>query len=341
MYSFKSDYSEGCHPRILKTMVSSNLLQSDGYGLDIYSQEAIKILKQRLNYENIDIHFISGGTQTNLLAIATFLRAHEAVLATYEGHIYADECGSIEATGHKVVPVHSDNGKISAAMIEKALIDHSDPFDVKIKLIYISNVSEVGTIYTKKELQELRTCCDKNDLLLFMDGARLGSALTSTINDVSFIDLCHFFDAFYIGGTKNGALFGEALVIVKDDLKPDFRYAYKQRGAMLAKGRLLGIQFYELFKDKLYLDLANHANKMAMIIKEAFLKNNYRLLYDSYSNLQFPIIPNHLLSKFSEKYYFNIIKKVDDNNTAVRFVTSWATTEEIVKELVNDISLIK
>ncbi|MDR1781793.1 MAG: aminotransferase class I/II-fold pyridoxal phosphate-dependent enzyme, partial [Bacilli bacterium] len=307
MYSFKSDYAEGAHPRILKTMVESNLLQTEGYGLDEYCDAATKLIKKKLNNENVDIHYISGGTQCNLLAIAHFLKAHEAVLSTYHAHIYADECGSVEATGHKVVPFHTDNGKLLAADVEQALVDHSDPFDVNIRLVYISNVSEVGTIYTKQELMDLRACCNKYNLLLFMDGARLASALTSPINDVKFEELTSFFDAFYIGGTKNGALLGEALVIVNDELKPNFRYTYKQRGAMLAKGRLMGIQFYELFKDNLYFELGDRANKIALSIKEAFLKNNYSLWYDSYSNLQFPIIPNNLLNKFKEKYGFNII----------------------------------
>ena len=341
MYSFKGDYSEGCHPRILKTMVESNLLQTDGYGLDEYCEAATKLIKQKLNNQNVDVHYVAGGTQVNMLAIAHFLKAPEAVLATYHGHIYGHECGSIEATGHKVVPVHTDNGKLLARDVEQALVEHSDPFDVNIRLVYISNVSEVGTIYTKQELTELRACCNKYNLLLFMDGARLASALTSSANDVRFEELTTFFDAFYIGGTKNGALLGEALVIVNDDLKPNFRYTYKQRGAMLAKGRLMGIQFYELFKDDLYFELGTRANKLALSIKEAFVRNNYRLGYDSYSNLQFPVIPNHLLAKFQAKYAFNIISPVDAENTCVRFATSWASDVNKVKELIADIEQLK
>lgn len=340
MILFQSDYNEGAHPRILKALVNTNLVQTYGYGEDQYSLEAIKLLKQRLNNQNVDIHFISGGTQTNLLASTAFLRPHEAIISASTAHIYEHECGAIEATGHKVIPILTVDGKLNANLLKENILKHQDPFDVKIKMVYISNVSELGTIYTKDELLAIKQVCNEFNLIFYMDGARLGSALTAKNNDLAFSDLCNIFDAFYIGGTKNGAMFGEALVIVNDDLKPDFRYLYKQRGAMFAKGRLLGIQFYELFKDKLFLDLASHANKMALQIKQVLIENDYEFITDSYSNLQFVIIPKEHFEMLSKKYGIDIIDKFDEEKIIVRFATSWATKQENVDALINDINLL-
>lgn len=340
MYSFKNDYSEGADPRILNALIKSNLEQVDGYGEDHYSIEAAELLKNKIKLNNVDIHFLSGGTQTNLIAISAFLRPHEAAIAANTGHIFTHETGSIEATGHKVISVEVNNGKLSTNHIKSALDMHTDEHMVKPKLVYISNPTEVGSIYSKAELQQLSGFCKENNLILFMDGARLGSALCSKDNDLELSDIPKLTDAFYIGGTKNGALFGEALVICKDSLKEDFRFHMKQKGALLAKGRVLGIQFLELFKDDLYFDLAKHANKMADLLRNNIESIGYEFLTYSPSNQIFPIFPNKIIEKLQEKYSFLVWSKIDNNSSSVRLVTSWATKEDAVKAFLEDLKNI-
>lgn len=336
MYSFKNDYSEGAHPRILEALIESNMVQSEGYGEDDYSKKAAELLKQRIGRSDIDIHFIPGGTQTNLIAISAFLRPHEAVISANTGHVNVHETGAIEATGHKVIPVEVSDGKLDPQHIKTVLEAHTDEHMVKPKLVYISNPTEIGSIYSKGELEQLSVFCRDNNLILYVDGARLGSALCCDENDMKLSNLGRLADAFYIGGTKSGALLGEALVICRDSLKEDFRYHIKQKGAMLAKGRLLGIQFLELFKDDLYFDLAKHANAMAGLIRNGIIGAGYSFLTHSPSNQIFPILPNWLIDKLQEKYSFMVWGKVDDNNSAVRLVTSWATKEDSVLEFIKD-----
>ncbi len=330
MYSFKNDYSEGAHPRILQALLETNLEQGEGYGNDPYTLEATALLKERLHCQAADIHLLSGGTQTNLTALAAFLRPHEAAIAAHTGHILVHETGAIEATGHKIIAVDSADGKLRAADIAKVVAAHSDEHMVKPRLVYISNPTEIGTIYTKSELTELSRYCRAKQLFLYLDGARLGSALCAEGNDLTLPDLAQLTDSFYIGGTKGGALLGEALVIVKDELKRDFRFHLKQRGALLAKGRLLGIQFRELFRDELYFDLAKHANRMAGLLQEALSDAGHRFLVDSPSNQLFPILPDALIEKLEKNYAFYRWEKVDERHSAIRLVTSWATKEEEV-----------
>jgi threonine aldolase len=336
MYSFKNDYSEGAHPRILNALVESNLVQEDGYGEDSFSRKAIELLKQKMGRTDIDIHLLSGGTQTNLTALSAFLRPHEAAIAASTGHILTHETGAIEATGHKVISIETANGKLTPSYIKLALDAHTDEHMVKPKLVYISNTTEIGTLYKKNELEQLREFCLANDLILYMDGARLGSALTSTENDLELSDLPGLVDAFYIGGTKNGALLGEALVICRDSLKEDFRYHMKQKGALLAKGRLLGIQFLELFRENLFFDLADHANRMATLLKHGITKANISFLTHSPSNQLFPILPNSLITELQKNYSFLIWEKVDSDHSAIRLVTSWATKEDEVYAFVSE-----
>jgi threonine aldolase len=334
MYSFKNDYSEGAHPRILNALIESNLEQVDGYGEDIYTQKAVELLKQKIGLSNIDIHLLSGGTQTNLTAISAFLRPHEAAIAASTGHILVHETGAIEATGHKVISLETADGKLNPSLIETALKTHTDEHMVKPKLVYISNTTEIGSIYNKTELQQISKFCRENNLILFMDGARLGSALSSEENDLQLSDLGVLVDAFYIGGTKNGALIGEALVICRDSLREDFRFHMKQKGALLAKGRLLGIQFLELFRDNLYFELSAHANNMANLLKAGISKEGFKFLTQSPSNQLFPILPNRLISELQRKYSFFIWEKIDEDSSAIRLVTSWATKEEAVTEFI-------
>lgn len=327
MYSFKNDYSEGAHPNILKALMETNLIQETGYGEDFYSLRAGELLKEKIGRKDIDIYFISGGTQTNLIAISSFLRPHEAVISVNSGHILGHETGAIEATGHKVISVNGMDGKLTPSHLKGVLESYPDEHTVKPKLVYISNSTEIGTIYQKQELEQLSEYCKENGLILFMDGARLGSALTSLENDLNLTDLGAYLDAFYIGGTKNGALLGEALVICRDSLKEDFRYFIKQKGALLAKGRILGIQFLELFKDNLYFDIATHANTMASLLKEAISKAGFEFLSASATNQIFPILPNSLIIELQKEYSFSIWEKVDSDHSAIRLVTSWATME--------------
>lgn len=337
MYSFKNDYSEGAHISILDALVKCNMIQSDGYGEDLFTQQAAALIKKVACNEDIDVHFLSGGTQTNLIAISSFLRPHEAVISANTGHILVHETGAIEATGHKIISVDVDDGKLTPDHILNVLDEHQDEHMVKPKLVFISNATEIGTIYTKVELENISKCCRDNNLYLYMDGARLGSALTSKDNDLTLKDLTFLVDSFYIGGTKNGALLGEALVISNDKLKEDFRYFIKQKGGLLAKGRVISIQFLELFKDNLYFELASRANNMAQLINEELKSSGYEFLTKSGTNQIFPIIPNALLSNLEKDFLFYVWKKIDENNSAIRIVTSWATDEKEVIRFIEKI----
>lgn len=337
IYSFKNDYSEGAHPQILNALVESNFEQEEGYGLDGYTLKAKEILKKRFNRQDIDVHFFSGGTQTNLTAISAFLKPYEAILAANTAHILVHETGAIEATGHKIISIETEDGKLTPLNIKQIFDIHTDEHMVKPRLVYISNSTEIGTIYKKNELEELKDFCVKNNLILYMDGARLGSALCSLENDLELKDLPELLDAFYIGGTKHGALLGEALVICDNNLKKDFRYHMKQKGALLAKGRLIGIQFLELFKDNLYFTLARHANKMTDILRNELGNLNIKFLIDSPSNQIFPILPYTYIEELQKKYSFYVWKKVDEEHAAIRMVTSWATKEENVLSFIEEV----
>lgn len=338
MYSFKNDYSEGAHPNILNALLKTNLEQVEGYGTDCYTQKATQLLRKKIGVQDAAIHFFSGGTQTNLTAISAFLRPHEAIISASTGHILVHETGAIEATGHKIISIEVSDGKLTPDHIKIALEMHTDEHMVKPKLVYISNPSEIGSIYKKEELKQLSQCCSEHHLFLFVDGARLGSALSSEENDMTLTDLASFVDAFYIGGTKNGALLGEALVICNSNLKDEFRFHMKQKGALLAKGKLLSIQFLELFTDDLYFSLAKHANKMAGLLRDGILKAGYPFLTHSPSNQIFPILPNHLIAKLEKNYAFYVWSKVDADHSAIRLVTSWATKEEAVMAFIDDLT---
>lgn len=338
MYNFKNDYSVGAHPNILNKLIETNLVSQLGYGDDEYNNEAKEILKQKINHPNAAIFFLSGGTQTNLIAISFLLRVHEAVISAKTGHISANETGAIEATGHKVITVETNDGKLNSADLQKALDEYAlKPHVVKPRLVYISNSTEIGTIYTKKELENLYQFCKANKLLLYLDGARLGHGLMAENSDLSLSDLAKLTDVFYIGATKNGALLGEAIVFNEPERAIDFEFVLKQKGAMLAKGRVLAIQFLELFKDDLYFSLAKHANKMAMKMANAIQENGYDFLTNSTTNQIFPIFPNTVIDELSKKYLFYVWKKIDEEKSAIRLITSWATEEIEVNEFIKDI----
>ena len=338
MYSFKNDYATGAHPNILKKLIETNLEEQPGYGEDGYCKAAKDCIRSLIEQEHAAIYFLSGGTQSNLIVIASLLRVHEAVISAKTGHIFSNETGAIESLGHKVIAVDTPEGKLSASDVEAVLAEHTlRPHVVKPKLVYISNSSETGTIYHKQELEALARVCKEHQLYLFMDGARLGHALTATGNDLDLPTIARLCDVFYIGGTKNGALLGEAVVFKDPGLCPDFDYVLKQKGALLAKGRLLGIQFLELFREGLYFELARHANTMAQKIADACRALGKSFYINAPSNQIFPIFSYSEIERLSQKYDFYVWVKIDADHAAIRLITSWSSDEKIVDQFIADI----
>ncbi len=335
MISFTNDYSEGCHPLILEAMTKTNTDINTGYSLDKHSNNARKLIKTACNCPNADVHFLVGGTQTNLTVISTFLRSFEAVISAETGHICVHETGAIEATGHKCIACPSTDGKLTSDMIYTAVTTHDNEHMVLPKMVYISNTTEMGTCYTTAELKTLRAVCDELGLLLFLDGARFGSALAA--GTMTFADLGKLCDVFYIGGTKNGALMGEALVIVNPALQSNFRYSIKQHGGLLAKGWLLGIQFETLMQNNLYLELATHANNLALKLKKGIASLGYSFSADSISNQQFPILPDEIADIIAKKYGAMFIAKHGTTHSEMRLVTSWATKESSIDIFLADL----
>ncbi|NLW11892.1 MAG: low specificity L-threonine aldolase [Clostridiaceae bacterium] len=339
MIRFESDYSEGAHQIILDKLQNTNMEQTPGYGEDSYCEAARGLIAAHLNGCQSDIHFLVGGTQTNLTLIAAALRPHQAVIAAASAHINTHETGAIEATGHKVISINTADGRLTDADIRQTYEDHwQDPTHehiVQPALVYISQPTECGTIYSLQDLELLSNTCQELDLLLYVDGARLGFALAVQGEVPALADLARLTDAFYIGGTKVGALFGEALVINNQSLKRDFRYIIKQRGGLLAKGRLLGIQFQALFEHGLYFEISQYAVQQALRIKAACQAAGYDFLFDSYTNQQFPILPLDMIEKLQKHFAFHIWQKIDDSRSAVRFCTSWATPSEHVDTLID------
>ena len=337
MYYFHNDYNQGCHQNVMDALQSMQPIQMQSYGLDTACEAAADKIRTLCKNQDLSVHFLVGGTQTNLTVIAAALRPHQAVLGVHTAHINVHETGSIEATGHKILSLASPDGKITAQQIEKAMLDQlsdeSAEHIVQLKMVYISNSTELGTIYTLSELTEISEVCKRYGLYLFLDGARLSYALTAKDNDITLADLARLCDAFYMGGTKCGAMFGEAVVISNPAIAEDFRYIIKQRGAMLAKGWLLGVQFDTLLTNNLYFDIARKANELANQLRDTLTKNGYTMLIPGSTNQVFPILPNDLLAKLSENFTYTMQQVVDDTHKAVRFCTSWATTPESVDAL--------
>lgn len=339
MISFKNDYSEGALNCVMEALLKTNLEQTVGYGTDEYTEMAEEAIKKAINFKECYVRLLVGGTQTNLLMISHALRPFEAVIAADTGHISTHEAGAIEATGHKVIELlTSGDGKINVTQIKECYEKHKmDMHMVQPKMVYISNPTELGTLYTKKELEEISNYCKKVGMYLYLDGARMASALASEKNDILLEDYPKYCDAFYIGGTKCGLLFGEALVIVNNQLSESFFPSVKQKGATLAKGRLLGIQFIELMKDNRYYEVGKHSNEMARMLKEGIKEAGFELKADSYTNQQFFILPLNIIEKLEKKYKFEFWEKYDENKNVVRFVTSWATKQENVEEFLRDL----
>ncbi|MEA4815703.1 MAG: low specificity L-threonine aldolase [Lachnospiraceae bacterium] len=341
MIRFECDYAEGAHEKILKLLFETNFEQTPGYGSDEYCDKAREIIKKLCGCPEADVHFFVGGTQTNATVIASVLRPYQGVICAESGHINVHETGAIEMCGHKILSLPSKNGKITAAQVKEAYEAHMDDSGrehmVQPGMVYISNPTEVGTLYKKSELESLSKVCKERSLPLYIDGARMGYGIAAEGNDLFIPDMARLCDIFYIGGTKIGALFGEALVITNPALKNDFRYLIKQHGAMLAKGRILGIQFIALLEDDTYFEISKKADLLAMQMRRGFEENGYPMLFDSPTNQQFPILPDSLIKKLEEKYTFSFWEKTDETHSAVRFCTSWATKKEAVDALIEDI----
>ncbi len=333
MLYFMNDYQKGAHPKVLKAIMDSNETANIGYGMDDISFSVKEKMKKIIGREDVDIHFLVAGTQTNTASITHFLRPYEAVIATSLGHISVHETGAIESMGHKIIEMPTTDGKLRPEDVEKAVKMNVDEHMVLPRLVYISNASETGAIYTKEELVALRMVCDRYDLFLYLDGARLATALTSKENDLTLLDIASLCDAFYIGGTKNGILFGEALVIVNEMLKPYARHTIKQTGSMLAKGWLLAVQFNELFTDNLYFEIGKHSNELASRLKEGILDLGYELVFETSTNLIFVALPNDIHSKLSKECYYEAEKPYGKGAVEARFVTSFSTTKEDVDHL--------
>ena len=334
MYSLKDDYSELGHERVLADLLRISNKQFDTYGLDSISIEAKELISKRFSLENADIHFLSGGTQTNAVLISAALSPIEAVIAVECGHICLFECGAIEHNGNKVLPAAGNDGKLSPSDIESIYAFHTDEHMVKPKMVYISQPTENGTVYSKQELENLSETCKKNKLYLYIDGARLGAALVSGSMDIKPEDMAKLCDAFYIGGTKNGSPLGEALCIINENLKKDFRYYLKQNGALLAKGYLAGSCFKSLFQDDLFFDLARRSNNLAQKIANALTDKGYKMRYDAPANQVFPILPDNKIAELQKYFKFHVWEKADENSSVIRLVCSWATDESEVDKLI-------
>lgn len=340
MISFESDYNIGAHPKIIEKLSDTNFEMLSGYGSDKYCESAIKKIKQACDCPLADVYFLVGGTQTNQVVIDTMLNQYEGVISAKTGHINIHEAGAIEVTGHKVLEVASNNGKIIAKELNNYLEtfynDDNREHMVFPGMVYISHPTEYGTLYSKNELKEISEICSKYKIPLYMDGARLGYALMSKKTDVTLADIANLCDVFYIGGTKVGALCGEAVVFTKNNTPKHFVTLIKQHGALLAKGRLLGIQFDTLFENDLYFEISRNAIEMAEKLKEIFKEKEYEFFMETPTNQQFIILENSKIENLKNKVAFSFWEKYDDTHTVVRFATSWATTENDIK-LLNEI----
>ena len=324
-YRFYDDYSEGAHPRVLEVLAATNLQQEPGYGHDALTVQATASLKAAIGDEAAEVHLLSGGTQTNLIALAAMLRPFESVIAAESAHIAVHETGAIEATGHKVHALPGRDGKLDAEAIRACVAQHRDEHMVRPRVAFVSQPTELGTLYAARELEAISAACRELGLFLYLDGARLPAALVSPACDLPLPRLASLVDAFYLGGTKNGALLGEALVIRHPAIQADFRFHLKQRGALLAKGRVLGAQFAALLEDDLYLQLARHANAMAARLAQGLRAAGVEFLGEPVTNQVFPILPDRVIDALRGEFGFHVWSRVDEGRSAIRLVTSWST----------------
>lgn len=338
MIQIQCDYNQTCHPAILEALSKVSMEQLVGYGEDHYCQEARQLIRQAIGRDDADVHFLVGGTQTNMTVISSALRPYQGVIAADTGHINVHETGAIEHSGHKVLALPAHEGKISTAQIAAAIEAHyaenGPEHTVQPGMVYLSFPTEVGTIYSLAELEAIHEVCRSNQVPLFIDGARLGYGLCSPQCDVTLRDIARLADVFYIGGTKVGAMMGEAVVVTADELKRDFRYHIKQNGGMLAKGWLLGVQFLTLFTDNLYMRIAQNAINQAMRLRDALKDAGYTMYAESPTNQQFVVITDEEFQRLSRDFLLEPWARVDDRHMAVRICTSWATTDADTDRLI-------
>lgn len=339
MIHFDSDYIEGCIPEILEALQNTNTEQTVGYGEDAHCENARELIKKEIDNPNASVHFLVGGTQANVTVISSILRPHQGVICADSGHINVHETGAIEACGYKCLTIPSSDGKIYAKDIDAMITNHFAS-DVAVHMVqpgmvYISFPTESGTLYSKKELEEIYSICVKHDVPLFVDGARLGYGLCANTNNLTMADIAKYSDIFYIGGTKVGALFGEAVVITNEKYQKDFKYHIKQHGGMLAKGRMLGIQFETLFTNQKYLEISKHCIQMANLLTKGLEEKGYTFKYPAVTNQLFPIVANEKIEELKENFGFELWEPYDENHQVIRFVTSFMTLEENINALID------
>ena len=330
---FQNDYGEGAHPDVLKKLIETNLEHTCGYGLDDYSLRAAALIREKCGKPEAAVHMMTGGTSANMIALSSFMRPFEAAIAAETGHINVHETGTIEGSGHKVCVAASKDGKVLPEGVRAVVKGHTDEHMVHPRVLYISQPTEVGTVYSLDELKALREVCDENDLILFVDGARLGSALTCREATMTLRDLADLADCFYIGGTKNGLYFGEAMVIVNPALQKDFRFMIKNRGGMIAKGRLCGVMFLAALENDGYFEWAKHANACADIIRAGMVRHGVPFFQMTTTNQVFPVVTKEQEKALAERFAFEHWGDVDEDHSAIRFVTSWATKKEDAQAL--------
>lgn len=330
--NFLNDYHDGGHPTILSALQIDPKYSTSTYGEDPYSQKAIELIRKEIQNPKADIHFVSGGTQANIVALTSMLKPYESVIAPESSHIHVHETGAIESTGHKINAIPTKEGKLTPKSIQKTLEFHQDEHMVSPRVVFISQSTELGTLYTYQEMKALSDFCKENHLLLYADGARIGAALVSSHNDITIDQFASLVDAFYIGGTKNGAVAAEAIVLCNPEIQTNFRYLIKQKGALLAKGRFLGIQFQKLFENRLFYDLAKISYRYATELSNGIRLAGYDFLTPPVTNQIFPILPNALIDILREKFHFYIWQKVSKTHTSIRLVTSWNTSSAAIQE---------
>jgi threonine aldolase len=336
-YFFFDDCSEGVHPEILKLIEKHNTDQQRGYSNDEYTKEAGRRIKKVIQNDSVDVHFVTGGTQANLVCLASMLKPFEGIIAPTSGHIATHESGAIEATGHKIITVESVDGKLTCAGIAQGLTTYENEHTVVPRVVFLTQTTELGTVYTLKELQEVSAYAKSKGLYVYLDGARLGTAVTSEQAGMTLTEIAQCVDMFYIGGTKNGGIFGEAIVIINDAFKANFRNHLKQRGALLVKGRFLGLQFMRFFDgDDLYLKLGAEANRKSKLLYQGLKELGVEFKTEPATNQIFPILSNTLIKKLEQDYGFYFWEKRDESHSVIRLVCSWATSEEAIDTFVED-----
>lgn len=336
MIYFRSDYSMGAHPKVMEALMETNMEHTDGYAEDKFSFECADMIREMIGKPDAHIHFLVGGTPTNTITIAAALRPYEGAISADSGHIYVHETGSVEAHGHRVFAAPTKDGKLRPADVEKVLLHHEDEHTVIPKLVYITQPTENGGVYTKAELKALSDCCKAHGLYLYADGARLGTALTWPGNDITLKDMADLTDAFYIGGTKLGALFGEALIIMNDEINDHFRYMVKRACALLAKGRLIAIQLKALLEggeDSLYYRISRHENQLAIQLAEGVVKKGYKLWIPHQTNQVFVIVPNDKIAELEKEFFFYTWAPYDDTSSVIRLVIGWGSEESDVEAI--------